>query len=133
MANRKSKTRIEAENERARFAATIRSVTTLVSLLIKASAWVAIAWIGLQMVREVAGRETDVSVIISAAVSLGKLKWLPWMVTAIAAAWAMVERWFRKRKVRTLASRVISLEKRLDRNRSSSRLTSSGDTNPSDE
>jgi len=50
----------------------------------------------------------------------------------LAIVWAMKERALRRRKTEYFQSRIRSLEQRLDPERTSSKLTPGGDTNPED-
>jgi hypothetical protein len=49
-----------------------------------------------------------------------------------ATVWAIAERMLRHRKVEYLQGRIRDLETRIDKNRSSSKLTTKGQTNPRD-
>lgn len=61
---------------------------------------------------------------IKFAVSIG--------LTGCATAWAVVERTLRHRKVEYLQGRIRDLETGIDPERTSSRLTTKGKTNPED-
>ncbi len=53
-------------------------------------------------------------------------------LTGAAAVWASVERILRHRKVEYLQARIRQLEEERDPNRTSSKLTTKGKTNPAD-
>jgi hypothetical protein len=55
-----------------------------------------------------------------------------YMVSAGCTTWAVAERRIRQRRVRELHVRIKELETAIDPNRSSSKLTSEGKTNPRD-
>lgn len=57
---------------------------------------------------------------------------LPWVLAISCTAWAMLERYLRKKTVESMQGRIKQLELRLDPGRSTSTLTNQGDTNPRD-
>lgn len=132
MANRKTRAQIEAETERHRFSSKLDAFTQISITAFHAIVVLGCAWFLYLIVASVAGTDTRVEIIVSAAVALGKKAWIQWAVTSVAALWAIGERFLRKRNVRRMGARNTALERRLDSRRSSSRLTRSGDTNPED-
>ena len=77
-------------------------------------------------VREVAGHETVVNVFINYFAKGGNL--MPWGLAGGASIWAYGERKFRQVKTQRWSQHNMEMEKRLDPNRTSSCLTSSGQT-----
>lgn len=103
---------------------------SLARLAIKATAWVVAAWIFRDMVANLAGRETLVALKFA---FFGDWRFTASMSLAGAGcAWAAVERWLKHRTVKQMAARIKELETQIDPNRTSSRLTSEGKTNPKD-
>ena len=54
------------------------------------------------------------------------------VLTGIGTGWALYERMWRFKKVKTLSARIIELETQIDPKRSSSKLLPDGRTNPDD-
>jgi len=103
---------------------------SIARLLIKYAFWAYFMWIVKEMVVSVAGQSTDVAVKLA---FLGNLQFTASITLAGAAcAWAALERYLRLRKVAYMQGRIQSLEKSIDPNRTSSRLTTKGTTNPED-
>ena len=100
--------------------------------LIRAAATVGCVWLMAEAVGELAGKDT--SVVVRGVLSVfADIKFVVSVALAgCAAAWAVLERWLRHRKVEHLQARVIALEQQIDPNRSSSGLTAKGQTHPAD-
>jgi hypothetical protein len=82
-----------------------------------------------------AGKTTQatVSVLIQLVTSkIGEKESVPWAGTTLCFVWALLERYFRRRKTAYLAQRNRDLELRLDPIRSSSNLASTGDSRKGD-
>lgn len=91
-----------------------------------------IAWLMEQAASQFAGQVT--SVTVSAALSfISDLKFTATLTLAGGAGlWAFIERKLRHKKVDYLQERIRDLETRRDPQRSSSGLTTTGQTNPKD-
>ena len=99
-------------------------------LIIKCLFWAYFIWVVKEMVVSVAGQSTDVAIKLA---FLGDLKFTASITLAgVACGWAALERYLRLRKVAYMQGRIQDLEKAIDPNRSSSRLTPKGTTNPED-
>jgi len=100
--------------------------------LIRAAATVGCVWLMAEAVGELAGKDT--SVVVRGVLSVfADMKFVVSIALAgCTAAWAIVERGLRHRKVEYLQARVVALEQHLDPNRSSSGLTAKGQTHPVD-
>jgi len=100
--------------------------------LIRAAATVGCVWLMAEAVGELAGKDT--SVVVRGVLSVfADMKFVVSIALAgCTAAWAIVERGLRHRKVEYLQARVVTLEQQLDPNRSSSGLTAKGQTHPAD-
>lgn len=97
--------------------------------------WAGIAFLAImaeQGVAALSGKSTDV--LVAASLSLfSELKFTVAVTLAAGSTgWALLERYFRRKKTEELATRIRTLELRLDPHRTSSNLLSDGRTNPSD-
>jgi hypothetical protein len=101
---------------------------------IRGLCWVAAAYFGFGAVGQFAGRSTDIDLALSLVITaLVEIKFLIAIaLTGAACAWAAVERTLRHRKVEKLQGRIRELETAIDPERSTSRLTPKGQTNPAD-
>lgn len=95
--------------------------------------WLGLAYLGYLSIDALAGETTYLEVFNSVTVELlsKSLPW--WAVTTVFALWAILERSLRKRKTKKLTKRIERLETKLDPQRTSSGLLSTGDTHPNDE
>ena len=78
-----------------------------------------------------AGKTTQatISVLIQLVTSkIGEKESVPWAGTTLCFLWALLERYFRRKKTAYLAQRNRELELRLDPHRTSSNLASTGDS-----
>lgn len=82
---------------------------------------------------ELAGKETNANLaLLLDYAAKEKESSLPWFLVFLFGAWGYGERRLRKKKVEFFHQRNKKLEMRLDQNRTSSRLTKQGTTNPED-
>ena len=85
---------------------------------------IAFVWL---CIRELAGRETYVKAVLTAAADLSADRWFAWIVAAIlGGAWYKQKRATRK-TVKHYGSRLAELEKQIDKNRTSSGMAEDGD------
>lgn len=99
--------------------------------------WAGIAFVAYcawQAVASLAGKQTDVSVAVSAFLyALSEIKFAVAFTLAFATSvWAYIERRIRQSVTERLHERIRELELKLDPGRSSSGLTRLGQTNPRD-
>jgi hypothetical protein len=80
-----------------------------------------------------AGKTTLTSLIVSLGANVSVLVTTSWAVTVGCIVWVFFERRLRKGTVERLTLRIKDLELGLDRGRSSSLLTTRGDTRPEDQ
>lgn len=102
---------------------------------IRTLGWVAIAWFVYLSVKELAGKDTWANIVLAifAPNADRPNSVLIWQVLALVVfLWAIAERKFRLYKVGRLSGRIRSLEEHIDPNRSSSGLTTTGETHPKD-
>lgn len=85
-------------------------------------------------IKAFAGKETFTSFLVTIFGELGLNGSITISIalSGFSVVWALGERSLRHRKVRYLQDRIVSLERELDPDRSSSGLTTSGRTNPED-
>jgi len=100
------------------------------STLIKTVGVVAAIYFAQFLVAPFAGKDTLLALNVAL---LGDFKFVFSLgLTGAASVWAVVERGLRHRKVEYLQGRIKELETKLDPERSSSKLTTKGKTNPGD-
>jgi hypothetical protein len=89
-------------------------------------------WLVGEAIRAFAGKDTNI--VVSLLLSIfADFKFAASIALAgTAAGWAIVERWLRHNKVEYLQERIRKLERNIDPRRSTSNLTTRGQTNPSD-
>ena len=110
----------------------IDQIFTTCRTLIRATAGCLAVYFLTQGITTLAGRQTNVIVDIAFSV-LADFKFMLTMTLAgTATAWAIAERRLRHRKTEYLQNRIQKLEKHIDPHRSTSGLTSRGETNPKD-
>lgn len=102
-------------------------------LLIRYITWLGLAFFGYLSIDALAAETTYLEIFNSVTVELlsKSLPW--WALTTVFALWAILERSLRKRKTKKLTKRIEHLETKLDPQRTSSGLLSTGDTHPNDE
>jgi membrane protein implicated in regulation of membrane protease activity len=110
---------------------TAQSLFLIVSNLLVAYKWplciMFVVWVA---VPAIAGKTTvaSISVLILFATKVGAQAGVPWVITAIAGVWALLERRLRRKKTEYLSKRIERLERKIDPKRSSSGLLPSGDS-----
>lgn len=102
--------------------------------LLRSIVWAAVAvltvYFSPALIVPLAGKDTLVALNVAI---LGDIKFVVSIgLTGAAGVWAIVERSLRHRKVEYLQSRIKELETTIDKNRTSSKLTTKGKTNPRD-
>jgi hypothetical protein len=112
----------------------IDQIYLTIRTLIRVGGGVVAAYFLFDALKHFAGKSTDLdvaaSLMFSALVDL-KVAILVSLAGA-ACAWAAVERMIRHRNTEKMAQRIEELEKQIDPQRTSSRLTKRGKTNPQD-
>lgn len=97
---------------------------------VRSGAVVGAVYVAREMVVALSGEQTLVAIELAL---LGDIKFVASITLAgAAAAWAVVERVLRHRKVEYMQGRIRELEQKLDPKRSTSGLTPKGKTNPRD-
>jgi hypothetical protein len=80
----------------------------------------------------VAGTTTLLAVVVHLFASVGISKGLAWLLATLASGYGASQRMLKGKTIKRLEARIVHLETRWDKRRSSSRLTKSGDTHPED-
>jgi len=129
---KKSKTQLEAELKALRSSRTVDGTVVVLQSLLRWGGIVAIAWFTRLAVGDLAGQTTLADIGID---FLGKVEVsvaLAWTAGAAGGYYGYRQRKLRRDTVERLQKRVKELENFIDKNRSSSQLTSRGDTRPED-
>lgn len=114
------------------FLSTLQSITDIVKEGLRASWKIVLVIYGYYAIVHLAGKQTEASFFFGYFTSQSNDFGLPWFVGTVACVWGFLERRLRLRKVETMQAHIKKLEIRLDPNRSTSGLTSAGQTNPRD-
>lgn len=92
-----------------------------------------IAWCASSAIAELSGKETSASVYIDFLGTVNVSLALSWTVAIIGTAYGIQQRKLRRDTVERIQQRNIQLEKLIDPDRSSSKLTPRGETRPEDQ
>src|SRR3546814_4250159 len=103
-----------------------KTARTLILVLV----FLGCVWVIGDAIGDLAGKETNVAVSLLFSIFADLKFALSVALAGGMAAWAVVERWLRHRKVDRLQGRIRGLEKRIDPGRSTSGLTTKGQTHP---
>lgn len=104
-----------------------------IGLGIKYGAYVYIARYAYFSLSELAGKTTVANFVFQYLTSKeGSGHIAPWLCTGASLIWGYTERHLRLKKIAAMGTHNAELERRLDLNRSSSRLTIQGETGPGD-
>jgi hypothetical protein len=105
--------------------------TQAIRVLSPSGAAVAIVWLVTGSINRLAGKFTYADVGLR---FFGDFRTtLAYTFTAAASGWALLERKLKGDNIKRLSARVTELERRLDPDRTSSRLTERGTTRPGDD
>jgi hypothetical protein len=94
--------------------------------------YLGLAYIGFRAVEVLAGKSTSASFIFNALFSDGNDYGLPWVLSVVFLVWGIAQRRERLRKTEYFQNRIQKLEKMLDPDRTSSGLSTTGETHPGD-
>jgi hypothetical protein len=132
---RKSQEALELENQFLRRTGVGANTTKVLTTLIKYGAYSTWVFVAGAAVHDLAGKVTLADFRAVLITEGGKTIWLPWLIAggaiviaAIGVGYGWLQRNLWGQKVEYLTERNRDLEKRLDPNRSSSRLTPQGNT-----
>jgi hypothetical protein len=88
--------------------------------------WAFVAYCTWQAIDALAGKTTIVNALVAAFLSKDNDYGLPWYVAGAVAAWALLERFLRRKKTEQMQAHIRKLEQRIDPARTSSGLLPSG-------
>lgn len=132
MRGKASKSSLDKEH---RFRIALKSIKSAVTVA-RYAAWVAAVAIAghyiSDVVRDLAGKQTDASFILKMILGLSADRWIAYAVGAAGAAFGWNERRLKRRDIKRLSHRTMDLEKRLDPERTSSELLPDGRTREDD-
>jgi hypothetical protein len=122
-------------DEEHRFRVTIKLIESCVTVA-GYLAWVAaVAVAGYyirDIVRDLAGKQTDASLVVKMMLGLSADRWIAYAVGAAGTAFGWNERRLKRRDIKRLSRRTTDLESRLDPDRTSSELLPDGRTREDD-
>jgi len=102
----------------------------LLSQAIAVGLYLGLGWIGLQAIEALAGKTTVTNFLVNFL--MGWDTSLEWILFVVALLYATGQQRLRRRTTRLLERRIRELETRIDPDRKSSGLLSTGETNPRD-
>lgn len=100
--------------------------------LVTCATTIVIAYFVADAVKVLAGQETLAEFVLRVLVPLRTKSWPCYGVSLAALGFAAHQYRLRKRAIKEMAGRIVDLERLLDPARTSSQLTSTGDTRPED-
>ena len=98
--------------------------------------WCGIVWVAFyvrDMVSDLAGQTTLADIGVGVLVSTSRSQWVAWLIAVLAILWGLRERNLRRDKIEQFSQRTGQLEREIDPGRSSSQLTTTGETRPEDQ
>lgn len=132
MAVRKSREQLETELRLLRNRRLSDGWASVANSAVRWGGAVGITYFAYKAVESLAGRETGASLLVE-LVSDFKLNIVfPWLVAIGGAVFGLLQRYLRRTTIQRLHRRIHELEELVDPGRSSSNLTSTGDTHPED-
>lgn len=94
--------------------------------LVRAGAWCFVGWCLYRAIYSLAGQNTHLNAVVSAAVKFGADKWAAYIVATLCGVGYVHERRLRQSSNREQGTYIRSLESKLDPGRTTSQLTSTG-------
>lgn len=132
MARKKTTAELRAENRALkRFHAT-QGFVSVFNNLIKWGALVAIAWLMADTVRSLSGKTTIAEIGIGFLANVKISDAVAWIFGVSGTAYGLGQRNLKRKGIARLEERATRNEKKIDPNRSSSRLTPTGETREED-
>lgn len=132
MAKKKSYAEIEAELEILKRSRLSDGIVSVINNLIKYGFLAFAFYFSYRMVDALAGKETISNIAFQMVTDLKMNQWMSYAIGGCGLAYGLVERSVRKKTVKRLHPRIKELELVKDPNRTSSMLTTTGDTRPED-
>jgi len=131
--NKKTPAELQAENRLLRNVKISLGVTSFLSALVRWTGVVLIARYGYLTVNALAGQRTVADIGISMLADVRISEALAWLLAGGGIVYGRQQRNLRKSSIERLHERNKSLEKVIDPARTSSNLTTRGDTRPEDQ
>lgn len=107
-------------------------VANLTGKLIRYGGMVVIAYLGYKSLAVLAGKYTEANIVLSLLGRLHANEWVAWIFGGSSVIYGWRQRRLRRDEIESLGGRNRKLELKLDKGRTSSRLTRRGDTRPED-
>lgn len=133
MAREKTRAELLAENRYLRQRTRLEVIASFAHAVIRWAGAVLIAYFGYRTVAVLAGETTTANIGIRFLADLRVSEAVAWIFGASGVAYGLRQRTLRRSTVERLHGRIESFEKQLDPRRSSSQLTSRGETKPEDQ
>lgn len=132
MARKKTRQELELDLRLTQQSKRLEALVTIGKEIIRCGTIIAVAWLLYLSVRTLAGQTTmaDIGIRILGDIKINAV--LGWVTGGGGISYGIAQKKLRSRTIQRMASRVSYLEKELDKKRTSSRLTTYGDTNPKD-
>jgi hypothetical protein len=132
MSKAKSKEELSAENDFLRRGGFAEQIGAVIQALIKYSAVAFMFWCAKEAFVAYAGKTSEANVVVSFLGSLTLSNSVALLFGLGGVAYGYKQRKLKGDTVERLQSRIQELEQRFDKNRTSSELTKTGETNPKD-
>jgi hypothetical protein len=132
LANKKTKAQLEAELKVLRNARISEGFVHVFNNMIRWGAIVLIVRYGYLSLEALAGKSTLADVAINFLTNVNVSVTLAWTAGVFGVLYGVKQRKLRKDTIQRLQSRIQALESQLDPKRTTSNLTSRGDTRPED-
>jgi len=124
--------RLQAENAFLKRGGIAEEVGKTVRFLVGAAAACFVAYMFALCADSLAGKSTNANILVNLAGKFEASLLLSWGVGVGGVLYGRGQRKLRKSTTERLTQRIVELEQGIDPNRSSSKLTKTGDTNPED-
>lgn len=97
--------------------------------------WGAIVWVAYfvrDMVASLAGQTTVADIVVKVVATASRSQLVAWLIALGALSWGWLEMKLRRKNIKVMSGRIRELESQLDPGRSSSKLTTTGETRKED-
>jgi hypothetical protein len=132
-AKRRSKAVLEAENRYLRKRSLVDATASVINNLIRWGGLVVLGYFAVRITEELSGGVTTANLGLTLVTDVRISTVAAWALAFASVTYGWGQRRLRRDTVERLAGRIRELERAYDPRRTSSRLTSRGDTHPGDE
>lgn len=129
---KKTRSQLELENKVLRNERRAQGIVSILRDLIRWGGLVAICYFGFRSIEVLAGKVTSSNILISIMTNLKANQYFGLLFGGGSIIYGLRQRKLRKDTVERLQARIKVLEKGIDNKRSSSKLTTRGETRPED-